>query len=423
MSHWFFLSYARTNNLDGYLKKFYKDLNETIRSLTTPEEGEDGFFDTQDIELGQPWREELTAALQTCRTFVSLYSPAYFTREICGQEWQIFSRRQAAYSANLPAHASRPSLILPVLWVPEASLPSPLPDVVSEVQYKHGDFGEVYAREGLRHLMALGSKYRTHYREFLKHFADKLIKAARAHSVPPLQPPPPMDDIESAFRRRGPGPSKPTGGAANGGPGFVQFISVAGRRDELQPVREKLDPYGEQGGYDWYPYLPEVKERVGLILQWVASTEGLLVKFVPFERDIIRRIEAAEQQNNIVVIIVDTWTLRLAQYHLPMSEYDGCRLLNSAVLVCWNNRDEELTEEKRTELEDWLKATFHRNFIEHNPNSFLEVNSHDELIKELPTLLSKARKRISERAEVMRRVGGGAIISKPIITGVRRASA
>lgn len=423
MNPWFFLSYARSNNLDGYLKKFYKDLNETIQSLTTPEEGVDGFLDTQAIELGKPWRRELTDALQRCRAFVSLYSPAYFTRETCGQEWQIFSSRQAAYAARLPPQATPPSLIMPVLWVPEASLPSPLPDAVSEVQYKHSDFGEVYAREGLRHLIALGSKYRNHYREFLKHFANKLIDAARAHTLPPLPQLPPIDEAGNAFRRRGPGPVRPLAGSSNTGPRFVQFVFVAGRRDELCSVRERLDPYGDDGGYDWYPYLPEVRERVGITSMSVACMEKLMFEFVPCGDDMIVNIKKAEKENKIVVILVDTWTLRLPRYHMPMNEYDGQRLPNCAVLVCWNSRDEELTEAEREELRARLNTSFVNHIIEPNPNIFLEIDSHDELVKELPALLHKAHRRISEKAEVMRKAGSGSSSPPPVISGVRRASA
>jgi FxsC-like protein len=138
--------------------------------------------------------------------------------------------------------------------------------------------------------------------------------------------------------------------------------------------------------------------------------------------DIIQQIEEAERDNRIVAIVVDAWTLRLAQYGTPMSAYDSRKFLNCAVLVCWNSGDDELTETKRSELTQLLRETFHRNIINPSPNCFLEIHSHDELVKELPTMLSMARKRISEKAEVMKIATSDRIIGKPMITGVRRAS-
>jgi FxsC-like protein len=241
--------------------------------------------------------------------------------------------------------------------------------------------------------------------------------------LPPLPQLPPIDEVGDAFRRRGPGPVKPLAGSCNTGPRFVQFVFVAGRRDELGSVRERLDPYGDDGGYDWYPYLPEVKERVGITSMSVACMEKLMFEFVPFNDDIIVNIKKAERENKIVAILVDTWTLRLPRYRTLMNEYDGQRLPNCAVLVCWNSRDEELTEAEREELKAKLSTSFVNHIVEPNPNIFLEIDSHEELVKELPALLNKAHRRISEKAEVMRKAGSGFTISKPTINAVRGASA
>jgi FxsC-like protein len=413
MSHWFFLSYARDNS-DKYLEKFYRDLDNKIRSLTPPGEGEEGFFDVGIIELGTQWPDVLTAALQKCRTFVSLYSPAYFTREKCGQEWQIFSERQAAYSAELPAHASRPSLLMPILWVPEARLPSPLPDAVSAVQYKHSDFGEVYAREGLQQLMKL-SKHRDRYHEFLASFANKLIQAARTHTLPPLPQLPPINEIKNAFHRRGAQAVKLAGEAANVGPRFVQFVFVAGRRDELRAVREKLDPYGEEGGFDWQPFLPEFTDEIGIMAQEVAWREKLHYGFVQLDNDITKRLDEAECQNKIVAIVVDTWTLCLPRYSNFMNEYDRRNFVHCVVLIPWNSRDDE-TEINRSILVNKMWGTFPHHAVKPDPNCFLDsISSPDELKKGLSVALNKARARITEKAEVMKKAESGQVIGKPRI--------
>jgi FxsC-like protein len=428
MSHWFFLSYARDKHdkyLNKFLPKFYDDLNSMIRTLTIPREGEDGFMDTEGIDVGEHWQETLSAKLQNCRVFISLYSTAYFTKEFCGKEWQIFSSRQAAYSAHLPAQASRPSLIMPVLWVPEDRLPTPLPEVASVVQYNHSDFGELYAQEGLQYLLMRrrSTKYHNCYHEFLKKFADKLINAARAHPLPPHPHPPSITEVESAFHRRRPEVEMYAEESVNVGPGLVQFIFVAGNKDELRTKRDKLDSYGDEGGYDWHPYLPEVTEKVGLISQMVACAEKLTSNVVQINRNFRDWLEDAKNHNKIVAIVVDTWTLKLHRYHAFMCEYDGLKLLNCVVIVAWNKRDEELTETERLKLESLVQGTFTCNFVMGDRNCFVESNSHDEFVKELSILLNKARQRVVERAEVLKKAEGLQVIPKPIINGVRRASA
>ncbi|HWT02447.1 MAG TPA: TIR-like protein FxsC [Pyrinomonadaceae bacterium] len=413
MSHWFFLSCAR-NDCDEYLRIFHRDLNDTIRKWTISGEGEDGFLDDGNIEPGRQWRDEAIAALQNCRTFVALYSPAYFESEECGKEWQLFSSRLASHSADSPSHAGLPPLIMPVLWVPESKLRArPLPAAASTVQYEHSEFGEEYAREGLRQLMSLKRYRRAHYRNFLERFADKLIGAARDHVLRPHTRLPPASEIKSAFRARGAEGSKDAKEPVSAGPRFVQFVFVAGRRDELREVREGLDPYGMEGGYDWHPYLPEVTDEVGDIAQAVATKEKLLSGFVQLDDDIIGRIKEAEDQNKIVAIVVDTWTLCLSRYSSFMAEYDRHSFFNSVVLIPWNSRDHE-TEINRSTLSAKMWGIFVRHAVKPDPNCFVDsISSPDELKKALSTALNRARARISAKAAVVKRAEGGQIIRKP----------
>lgn len=421
MSHWFFLSYAR-ENYDQYLLDFYRDLNKALRDLASPDEGEDGFIDVNGIEVGKQWPDELTAALQTCRAFISLYSPAYFTKEYCGKEWRVFSDRQAAYGADFPAHVSRPSLIMPVLWVPEARLPSPLPDAVSTVQYKHNDFGEVYARVGLKQLMAV-SKYHDDYLEFLAKFVDKLILAVKANPLPHHPHLPPINEIESAFPGRMAEVVKPAAECVSKGPRSVQFFFIAARRDELKGVRQKLDPYGEEGGYYWQPYFPEHTDAVGFMALQVAVDEKLRPECMEPDDFTIERLDEAESNNKLVAIFIDTWTLCLPRYNAFMNKYDRRNFVNCVVLIAWNNRDDE-TEVNRPTLTNTVWGTFPNHAAKPDPNCFLDsINSHEELKKALRTALINARGRISMRADaVKKKAESGQFISKPLITGVGRTS-
>jgi FxsC-like protein len=421
MGHWFFLSYAR-ENYDQYVLDFYRDLNKMICDLATPGDGEDGFLDVNGIEVGKQWPDELKAALQTCQAFISLYSPAYFTKEYCGKEWRAFSDRQAAYGADLPAHVSRPSLIMPVLWVPEARLPSPLPEAVSTVQYKHSDFGEVYARVGLKQLMAV-SKYHDDYLEFLATFAAKLLQAVKSNPLPHQPHLPSLNEIESAFHGRVTEVIKPAAECVNRGPRSVQFFFVAARRDELKGVREKLGPYGEEGGRDWQPYFPEHTDEVGFMAQEVAGLEKLYPEYVKLDDFTIERLDEAESNNKLVAIFIDTWTLCLPRYNTFMTKYDCRNFVNCVVLIAWNNRDDE-TAFNRPTLTDTVWGTFPNHAAKPDPNCFLDsINSHEELKKALRTALINARGRISMKADaVKKKATGGQFIGKPLINGVGRTS-
>jgi FxsC-like protein len=143
------------------------------------------------------------------------------------------------------------------------------------------------------------------------------------------------------------------------------------------------------------------------------------------DAELIKRLREAEQNNKIVAIVVDTWSLLLQVYRGPMLEYDRLNFLNCVVLVAWNDKDDELTETQRSELMDVMQTTFPRNFFKRDRTCFLETNSHTELMKELSTVLSKARARIREHGEVMRKAESDKGFDRPprIRVVIGRASA
>jgi TIR domain len=130
MSYWFFFSYARDDNKNkAYVRKFFDELEEEVRTLVGV--GEVGFFDKEDIPHGAGWPEKLTTALQTSRTFISLFSPTYFSREFCGKEWTVFHSRLELYRKKT---GEMPPLLLPVLWIPANLLLPTLPAPLTKLQ-------------------------------------------------------------------------------------------------------------------------------------------------------------------------------------------------------------------------------------------------------------------------------------------------
>ena len=406
--YWFFFSYARLDR-DPYLKKFYNELVDSVRVNAGGNRGEIGFFDTEDIEPGQEWPAALAAALQTARVFVPVYTPSYFISEFCGREWRVIEERRRAAG-------ERPPVILPVLWVPEDKLPSNLPEAVLDLQYSHEQFGEVYVKEGLRQLMRQ-SRYLDARRQIIDGLAERIIEIAREHPLPPLPAPPSIKQVPSAFQPPPGAPAPPApSGPGNVGPRYVQFIFVAGRRNEfeLQKLRKKLEYYGGEGGPDWQPYLPDLAEEIAILAMGVATSEKLRYEAVPLDESLIRRLDEAERDNKVVAIIADIWTLRLEQYHRFMREYDRRSYQNCVVLIPWNYDEEtKLTEET---LKQAVELTFVNRYLSRDPNTFIDtIRSPEELRTNLSRALNAARMRIFTVAEVKKKAESGNVIAKSVL--------
>jgi hypothetical protein len=93
---YFFFSYACANaqgEADAYVSKFFDDLVfEIEQKAQPPVQGQIGF---RDRDNGDILPRKLIDGLRTCKIFVPLYSPLYFTREACGKEWHAFTERLA----------------------------------------------------------------------------------------------------------------------------------------------------------------------------------------------------------------------------------------------------------------------------------------------------------------------------------------
>lgn len=322
--YWFFLSYARRNDLRSgrigdskdrrLIQRFYQDLVREMISrglASIPRtETEVGFFDQGGIEPGDIWDETLAKALRTSRVLVCLYSRGYFESEYCGKEFQVFQSRVRDYS--ITRNATHLPLIIPVLWHRPDKFPS-LPACTSDIQYAHDEFGSVYAVEGLEYIMRL-QKCKDNYEEFLIRFTDKLIAIAEEHTMPILAECPPLRTIQSAFHAPTPVSQAvimPNGAQGeeddereleNTGPGVVHFVFAAASSQELRQVRTKLEAYTEWGGRYWKPYVPDVDKQVGFITQQALIDMELQQEVLPFSRKLTDQILRADVQAAIIEI-------------------------------------------------------------------------------------------------------------------------
>ncbi len=399
----FFFSYARTDS-DKYLIRFFTDLcDEVYRRTGISRDQKVGFRDTSNIKTGDTWSLELKDALQKSRVFISIASPTYINRDFCGKEFQVFKDRLDRYRKSLKAGAKPPRVMLPVVWYPVVA---GMPDAIKKLQLDDDELPAEYKDEGLRYMMQL-RKYSDQYKKFLSQFAKKVIESANTATLPSLDPPPEFENVQSAFHK----PSAQVASAAasgkpiiaeatetnsSGGPNVAKFVFVVAKQKEIKEnqVKQDANNYDDNGGWFWRPYFPGTEDRIGLIAQDVASSEKLKFVEMPLNKNIVQKLKEAKKKNEIVVIIVDGWTIRLPKYREIINRYDGQLLLNCAVLVPWNEQDNETTQ-KWSLLQNTLQITFPAKIAAKHPIYFNDsIRSVEELREGLQKTLSNLQMKI-----------------------------
>jgi FxsC-like protein len=394
------LSYARVDDRGPYLKRFCSDLADEVGRLAgvpTEDEATVGFRDRSGIEAGEAWDEMLVAALQSTRAFVCLYSGSYFRSENCGRELTLFRDRLAAHPAVAPP------LILPVLWDDEGLLPKPLPDVVRTIQHTHESFGESYSKLGLLRMLKQHNRYEDDYQEFVTVFARRLWEAAKDTQLPSLDAVPPFESVENAFTVTGAAQVAPV--INDAGPDTAMLAYVVGRASEQPPERTDRAGYDERGGPYWRPYFPALKEPIGLLAQRTVG-DTLVVRDLEVDTNLIQRLREAEARNNVVLLLIDPWSVRIADYRDRLEQYDGQAFVNTGLLVPWAT-DEETTR-NRAALSSELTATLSRNFITNVDYVRDGIGSADELQNELIGAVEEVRRRITQRSRAIRSLPGAA---------------
>ena len=204
---YFFLSYAHTPKFvdrdetdpDFWAAKFYKDLCDHLFQISAlPVGNRIGFMD-RELRPGNKWTVQLANALATCRVFVPLYSPRYFSSEHCGREWSAFVHRSVGESADGAEHVEA---IIPALWVPVR--PEQLPEAARTIHYLLGDYGTAYAMHGFYRLMRL-TKYRDEYEEAVYELARRIRDVAENAPMAPGAPAD-YDSLVNGFRAEGRSP-------------------------------------------------------------------------------------------------------------------------------------------------------------------------------------------------------------------------
>lgn len=342
----FFFSYARAD-FTPFLKRFYEDLREAVRSkVGGPDDDTIAFRDAASIEPGRPWPDVITEALRVCKVFVFVHTPTYFTRDGCGREFRVIKNRIGAshwHDTNL----AQISCVQPVFWDGEKQLTN-VPPEVAAIQLTHEDYGEDYSSQGM--LQITRASYHTDvYWDALNAMAHRIASAARNTPLPELRDPPRWDNITPLFPLTV-GVERPTPLAANRPmrpPRYARFVWIVGNRDELTQTRslEYLQCYDPDGiAEEWRPFLPDTTDPARLIATDAAREAqlGYVCEDLPQSQQELRNlIERAGDAYTPVVVVTDLWSLRLHKYSALVSVFDRGKLDNCAVIFPWNLKDQE----------------------------------------------------------------------------------
>jgi FxsC-like protein len=314
---YFFLSYARRRGPQVLVKRFYDDLCAELRRLRERITEPIGppFLDVLSIQVGQDWNAALGDAVGRCRTMVALYSPDYFRSDFCGREWKAFEDRQRGHRevARVDAKA-----LIPVLWEPVHSVPSG----AAHIQYENIEFGENYARVGLRRILAADPG--GEYRRIVELLARQIVVAAEHFRIPAV-------DGVDLMARDAAGPFPSAGDRAE--PGSRALLLLAARTADIAHALPSDPGCHGNSPADWNPFHEECPDplltRAGLLLE----ERGFTVRTEMISDALCDSLEAARLQGQVAILLVEAGAAVEEPFAAALRAYDRGNHPGSAAVV------------------------------------------------------------------------------------------
>ncbi len=379
----FFLSYAH-HDADGLLKGFASDLSEAVerRLRISPPAG---FLDENDILTGMDWSARLGEALRKSLVMVCLLSKAYLKSESCGRELEVFLRRRSRLPAEINA-----DVILPVFWE-SLAVASQLPNNLSSFQYLDTSLPKAYLEWGARSI-AIKREVDSRrdddpYQQLLAALSIKIASAATEHPLPEIgaDEMPPFDKLPNAFLPSA--PLAPIAPISNGSGVFeINLVYAIPAADQL-PGTPPREGYSVNGGWYWQPFRG-VDEGIGQLVYQVPSKyrrhEHTVIK-----KDLVDDLIARGKQDQLVILLVDPWTVLNPGYLEFFQKFDESVVPNSAILSIGNDDD----------FEDKLTQAFEYSYprLKDTPYFKCGLATKDALLQTLTSTLDKLINNIVKR--------------------------
>jgi FxsC-like protein len=417
MAYEFFLSYARSNN-DAYLIKFFDELSEQVRLLRgLPKDHAVAFIDQREEQHGDDWDAEIVEALQTSKVLIAMVSPGYFKGASAVREWALFDVRCRAAA---PPGKTLP-LVKPVIWIPLKD--DDMPPGLKERHYSAGDPDAVQNKRGMRYVLRQLQEHGDEYVDLVEALAREIIDAADAHPLPRLPTVPKLQDVRVPPELE---ISKPGLAAAPvvipSGPKHVRFVYVAASPQQFGNARV-ADPYVDVGGPDWKPFYPDSKARVHRFVQSIVANDDLdfTSDELPFGPNLLAEIDEAWRRRQIVVLLIDGWSLHWsADFRATLTQLDQRLDYHWCALLPWNGNDPDNVA-NRALIDAAIKQTFGRHQLNSNPLFYRSgIQSADELKAVLREVLVRLKEEIKKIASVDMPVPEGppqAVVSGPSTRG------
>ncbi|WP_330302415.1 MULTISPECIES: TIR-like protein FxsC [unclassified Streptomyces] len=342
---YFFLSYAHTpawgpggGDPDHWVHVLFTDLCDHIMALTDLPAGTPAGFMDQELRSGEGWPEKLSENLASCRVFVPLLSPRYFTSESCGREWFAFNERVLQART---AGAGSVSAFVPALWTHVEV--AQLPDSVRHIHVDQAAFGARYAANGIYGLIKL-KRLRDEYEEVVLGLAQRIVQVARESPLPPGQP---RDYARTpvAFRPRSEGPR------------YIRLTVVAPTRHSIPEHRDPRS-YGEDAE-DWNPYHAASTRPLASLAEDLIRSLDYRVTVSSFDDDEIadETLDEAGRVPTPEILLIDRWALTDEERRRRLAAFDASARPWVSAIVPWNRSDMQCHGEEGRKLAADLERT------------------------------------------------------------------
>jgi len=341
-----FLSYSPRDEGRGYLVEelIASLVEEIVRIAGWPEDD----IVHCGLELGED-KDAMVAALQECDVFVPLLSPCYRLDVDCGKQWWLFEQRVRMHAER---HGRRPSVVVPIMWeMPTEQFP--IPEIARSIDFLERDLVEVYGDTGLRRLVANDN---ARFGAALEVLAKRIVQFAEGKALAVAEEKWEFATAKNIFDSPSDVPADDAGATrSTRGWKKVQFVVTAATADQVAELRRSDGRYDSEA-LEWRPYGPETLP-LAQDASFVALEERLTPSSCDADRELQELIDQMEHEEQLVVLLVDPWTLRLPSYHDRVRTYDSRQWLHTGAVVVWDEKDSDTTAE-RNKLDHAVGSAF-----------------------------------------------------------------
>src|ERR1051325_7648329 len=129
----FFVSYARKDNVNGWINCFIEQLQEEHRKYSGGREFR-VFFDKTEIRSLDDWRHRIYESVAASRLLVAFISPAYLVSEWCRREWRTWIDVEIA--KHVLSDGAAPIYIVEVPWLDKTMTEQQVAEKIAQLTQK-----------------------------------------------------------------------------------------------------------------------------------------------------------------------------------------------------------------------------------------------------------------------------------------------